>query len=155
MTDDTSQVKSLVDFLRAHDIAALATIKEGGVAHATTIFYYAEEDLKLYFLTKYDTLKFINLKTNNNVGLVVTDEKSFQTVQIEGIAKEVDYAHEYEKTVKKYIENQAKNGRDWEKIPINHITAGYYSFVQISPTWVRWIDFNNWNHLVKFEQHFS
>ena len=150
---ENAPVKDLIEFLRKHDIASVATVKENGQAHATTIFYYVEDDLKIYFLTKYDTLKFKNLKTNFTVGLVITDEPLYQSVQIEGTAKEVDYSHEFSATVKKFTDNLAKNGKDWEGIPLNHMTAGYFAFVQITPTWIRWVDFKNWGHIVKYEQN--
>ena len=146
--------KELLDFLRVHDITALATTSESGIAHASTTYYYVEDDLRFYLLTKHDTFKFKNLSKNKSVALVVTDEQKLQTVQIEGTAKEVNYANESAPTVKKFIENLAKNGLQWDELPVNHLDAGYYAFVQITPTWIRWSDFKNWKHTVKFEQRF-
>ena len=147
-------VADLLMFLRAHDIAALATVSETNAAHATTTYFYVEDDLNFYMLTKYETFKFKNLTKNHSVALVVTNEKSLETVQVEGIAKEVDYSHEYAPTVKRFTKNLEKNGWKWENIPLNHVFAGYYSFVQIKPTWIRWSDFRDWEHKVKFEQRF-
>ena len=151
---DNASSQELLQFLRSHDVAALASIKENK-AYASTIYYFVEDDLRFYFLTRNGTLKFTNLRENGGVGLVITDQQTLQTVQVQGIAKEVDYSKEYQTTVKKFTDQLAKSGKEWEKIPINHITSGYYAFVQITPTWIRWTDFINWAHKVKFEQKFA
>ena len=155
MVTDPKIAQELLQFLRLHDVAALATITDGTKAHATTIFYYVEDDFKFYFLTRNATLKYSNLNSNGLVGLVTTDSTTFQTVQIEGIAKEVDYTKEYAGVMQKYIDNLAKNNRQWANIPLNHMpNSGYYALIQVTPTWIRWTDFTNWAHTVKYEQHF-
>lgn len=155
MIADPKIAQQLLQFLRSHDVAALATITDGTKVHATTIFYYVEDDFKFYFLTRNATLKYSNLNTHGVVGLVVTDPVTLQTVQVEGTAKEVDYAKEYAPTIKKYTDNLAANNRQWANIPLNHMPdAGYYALIQITPTWLRWTDFTNWAHTVKFEQKF-
>lgn len=155
MSVDPNIVQQLLQFLRSHDVAALATIKDGNKAYATTIFYFAEDDLRFYFLTRNETLKYSNLNTNGSVGLVISDPATLQTVQVEGTAKEVDYSKEYAATMKKYTDNLVKNNRKWESIPLNHMLGtGYYALIQITPSWIRWTDFQNWAHTVKFEQHF-
>lgn len=156
MALDPVVVKELLTFLRSNDVAVLATIKSGNIAHATTIYFYAEDDLTFYFLTRNETMKFNNIKANNSVALVVSDPVTLQTVQVEGKATEVDYTRQYAGTMKKFTDALVKNGQEWDKIPINHMaSAGYYSFVRITPGWIRWTDYKQWEHTVKFEAHFS
>jgi general stress protein 26 len=155
MVVDPKVSQELLQFLRSHDVAALATITDGTKAHATTIFYYVEDDFKIYFLTRNATLKYSNLNNNGVVGLVVTDPVTLQTVQVEGTAKEVDYTKKYAPAMQKYTDNLAKNNKQWANIPLNHMpNVGYYAFIQVTPTWIRWTDFTNWSHTVKFEQKF-
>lgn len=155
MQTDPNQVKSLLEFLRTHDVAVLATIQDGTRAHATTIYYYVDDDLKFYFLTRNETLKFSNLKEDGDVGMAITDATGLQTVQIEGKAREVDYARQYAPIVKKFIDGLAKSGKAWEQIPLNRINSGYFAFIQVTPTWIRWCDFKDWAHTVKFEQRYG
>lgn len=153
---DNVPVQEVLQFLRTHIIAAIATILHGTKAHATTIYYYTDDDLKMYFLTKGETLKFSNIIHGGSVGLVVTDPQTLQTIQVEGTAKEVDYSKEYAQVMKKYVDTLTQNGLQWANIPLNHMEkVGYYTFVQITPTWIRWTDFKNWAHTVKFEQRFG
>lgn len=155
MEQDPAALQQLLQFLKSHDIAALATIREGN-AHATTIFYYVEDDLKFYFLTRDETFKFANLKKDARIGLVITDPTTLQTVQVEGIAREADYTREAAGTMEKYSLTLQKNGHLWEKIPLNHMpSTGYYVFVQINPTWIRWTDYTDLAHKVKFEQRYT
>lgn len=152
--EDKVVVQELLQFLRSHEVGALATIKEGK-AHAASIYYYIDDDLRVYFLTRNETLKFSNMVKEGTVGFVVTDPVTLQTVQIEGTGREVDYTGEYAAVMKKYVDQLSKSGKAWENIPINHMLGtGYYAFAQITPSWIRWTDFKNWAHTVKFEQKF-
>jgi len=152
---EDSKVQDLLNFLRKQNSAVLATIKTGNVAHAATIYFYTEDDLRFYFLTKNSTMKFTNIKENHSVALVISDPDNLETVQVEGIAREVDYAKEYSQTMEKFTQKLESRGKEWEKIPLNHIqNKGYYVFVQITPTWIRWTDYKDWEHQVKFEQKF-
>ncbi|HEX7042704.1 MAG TPA: pyridoxamine 5'-phosphate oxidase family protein [Patescibacteria group bacterium] len=156
MEDDPAKVTELLTFLRSHNSAVLATVRNGSTPHATTIYFYVEDDLNFYFLTKNETAKFDNIKKNINVALVVSDTQTLQTVQLEGTAQEVDYTKTYASTMNKLLSIIAKNGEEWEKIPLNHVeNSGYFVFVQIKPTWLRFSDYKNWQHTTKFEKRFS
>ncbi|HYK08955.1 MAG TPA: pyridoxamine 5'-phosphate oxidase family protein [Candidatus Eisenbacteria bacterium] len=155
MVLDQAPVTELLTFLRSHYVGVLATVAPGNTAHATSIFYYPEDDLRCYFLTKNETHKFNNIKENHSVALVVSDPLTLQTVQVQGLAKEVDYTLEFASTMKKYTEMLSKSGNQWDSIPLNHINnVGYFTLVQITPTWIRWTDFKNWGQTIKFEQTF-
>ena len=154
MIEDPQVAQQLLQFLRTQNVAALATVREHK-AHAATIFYYIDDDLKFYFLTRNGTLKFNELVKDSSVGLVITDAYTFQTVQVEGIAKEVDYVKEYNEVMRKYLNSILSRGKTWESIPLNQmIQSGYYAFVQVTPSWIRWTDFTNWSHGVKYEKRF-
>lgn len=152
MPDTVATITDVLQFLHTQDVAMLATIKEGK-AHAAAIYYHVEDDAKLYFLTKNETGKFRNLMQDNSVALVISDTSKLQTVQIEGIAREVDYTKEYSEVMKRFSAQLSQSGKAWEGLPINHLSqAGYYAFVQVTPTWIRWSDFKNWGHTILFEQ---
>ena len=155
MTDP--KVKNdLLQFLQSHDVATLATIKPDGMPHLTTLYILADDDLHFYFLTKNETTKFRNLGENQKVALLITDVATLQTVQIEGTAKEVSYTTDYKKQMDEYTKMLENTKKDWAKIPINHLpNSGYYSFIRVSPSWIRWSDFKNWAHSVRFEEHYS
>lgn len=147
--------EDLITFLATYHAAGLATIKPGNIAHATTIYYYSDPGCNFYFLTKDLTGKFDNIKDNQTVGLVITDNSALQTVQVEGLAGEVDYSKQYAKEMQAYTDKLSKFGQQWEQIPLNHLAEGYYAFVRIVPKWILWKDFKNWGNTVQYEQRFD
>jgi nitroimidazol reductase NimA-like FMN-containing flavoprotein (pyridoxamine 5'-phosphate oxidase superfamily) len=147
--------EDLLGFLSKHYVATLATVKPDSSAHATTIYFHVDKDLNFYFLTRDMTTKFTNIKTHQHVALAITDAESLETVQVEGVAGEVDYTKTYADTVKEFVAKLNANGKSWEKIPLNHIADGYYVFVQIKPTSIKWVDFKEWGHTLQFEEKFT
>lgn len=149
-----SREEKLESFLRQHPLASLATVSSAHKAHASSVFYFTDESLNFYFMTKDSTVKYKNMQKNNKVALVVSDQTSLQTVQVEGVVKEVDHADEIIAISEKLIEISEKSSRSWEALPISKIKRGAFAFFKITPTSIRWIDFNKWNNNVQFEQYF-
>lgn len=157
MIIDNVSVTELLAFLRSHQVAVLATVNNTNDSpHATTIYYYVEDDLKFYFLTRNQSAKMNNIKKNQSVALAITDPASLQTVQVEGLAMEVDYSQKYASTIKKFTDQLAKNDKEWSDLPLNHQgNSGYFAFVQVTPSWIRWSDYKSWEHAIKFEKNFT
>ncbi len=156
MAENTATSEMLLNFLHSYDVAVLATIKPGNISHAATIYYYVDDNFNFYFVTKNETSKFKNIENNHSVSLVITDSVTLQTIQVEGNAEEVDYTKEYAPMMAKYNETLSENRQEWDKIPLNHVPdSGYFAFVKVTPTWIRWSDYKNWEHIVKFDHKFS
>ena len=155
MSENTASSDMLLSFLREYDVAALSTIMPGNVAHGTAIYYYVDEDFNFYFLTKSETLKFKNIETNNSASLVVIDQETLQTVQVDGVAEEVDYKNEYASQLQMYNQTLARNRQEWHKVPLTHVPGSEWTFVKVTPKWMRWTDYKNWEHSIKFEHKFS
>lgn len=66
--------------------AALGTIDAQGNPQTAITYFYADEDLNVYFLTPVDTRKYENMIARPHVALAIGGGTTYTTVQIEGTA---------------------------------------------------------------------
>lgn len=81
-------------FLRAHDLAVIATVDETGSPHAATVRYASDENFNVYFMTRIESRKFRNVMVHAKVAVVITDTQVMETVQMTGIAGRIEDMHE-------------------------------------------------------------
>lgn len=79
------------EYLKTMETCVIATAGADGQPEAATIGFSHDDSFVILFGTNRSTRKYANLKANPKCALVVGFE-SPQTVQIEGIAEEVDAA---------------------------------------------------------------
>ncbi len=122
----------VLDFLRQHHLAVLATADETGKPEAAVLGFAETDAFELIFNTSNTTLKFQNLQKNPRVAVVIGWDKG-QTVQYEGTVREVsgDEAARYREIL--YAKNPAS--RQHEQKPDER------HFV-IAPMWLRYSDIN-------------
>lgn len=142
--------QKLLDFLRGHLVASLATIRPDGRAHASTIYYAIDENLNFFFVTKEGTNKHTNIERNAAVALAISDETTLDTVQIEGAARRAA-GKEFLSAIDTLTQKVVRNHRQWDKIPASLIKSGQFAFYVIEPSWIRWMNYQDWNDIVKFE----
>jgi general stress protein 26 len=116
------------DFLSGHDTCVLATVHAAGLPQAATVgFWHDDTTMDILVGTHDASRKFANLEQNPAVALVVGFEGK-ETVQIEGVAKEVDQSKIVDKieqfmakvpAVRKYAEQPGQ------------------TYFLIKPTWLR------------------
>ena len=82
--------KAAHKFLSAHKAATLATIATNMIPDAATVFYIVDKDLTIYFMTRIESRKFRNIQKQNVVSMVMTDEKTMETVQLTGKAERIE-----------------------------------------------------------------
>ncbi len=122
----------VLNFLRQHHLAVLATADETGKPEAAVLGFAETDAFELIFNTSNTTLKFQNLQKNPQVAVVIGWDNG-QTVQYEGNVREV-YG---EKAVRYKAILYTKN-------PTSHqheLMPDERHFV-ISPTWLRYSDIN-------------
>ena len=95
MTDLRSR---LLDFLRRHDTMTLATTGPGGEPQAAAVFYAADDQLNIYFLSAPSSRHGRNLNRNSRVAATVQADgqpwREIRGLQIEGTARETEGARE-------------------------------------------------------------
>jgi pyridoxine/pyridoxamine 5'-phosphate oxidase len=79
--------EEMLDFVRAHPLAVVATVAEDGSPEAALMGIAMTADARVVFDTVKGSRKYANLRREKRVALVVGWESEI-TVQLEGIAEE-------------------------------------------------------------------
>ena len=136
-------------FLAAHNTMTLATIALDGTPQAAAVFYAADDDLNLYFLSSPNSRHSQNLSRQPQVAATVhADGQAWQAIQglqIQGIAYQVDGPGELARATRVYagrfeflkglLDAVATNGPVALRGPV-----ASSRFYVLRPTWIRLID---------------
>lgn len=135
--------------LNKSKLGVVGTINDQGKPESAALYYTFDGDLNIYFATKDSTRKYKNILKNENVSFVVVTEEPPQTLQLEGVASvhsdAGDQKHLFEELV------GLASFRHFSA-PINQQPAGGLQFVKISPTWLRFGNFEVRKHGDTFEE---
>jgi general stress protein 26 len=71
MSNEENLKAKVLNFLHGNKLASLATASKSGEPHSTTVFFVADNDLNLYFITKSNTKKVNNISENNLVAMSI------------------------------------------------------------------------------------
>lgn len=121
----------LLDFVRSHRLAVVATISPAGNPQAAVVGFAATEDLEIVFDTVDATRKVANLRRNPAIALVIGwDEEC--TVQIEGVADEPAGP-----------ELEALKDTYFGRFPDGRVRARWpgITYIRVRPIWLRYSDF--------------
>lgn len=112
----------------------LSTISVENMPQSACVYYIIDKFLNIYFITRSNSRKFTNIKTNPNVSFVVTQELPPRTIQIEGKATIVTDPNEemayFDKLIKVATENS-------EIPPVSQLADGEMVFVKMETNWAR------------------
>lgn len=129
--DEDHTKRMLVEFLRKHTLAVIATCHRNGKPEAATIDFSVRDNLEVVFSTFKETRKFDNLAERPGVAFVVGWNDNI-TVQYEGEATRVPAA-DIEEYQEAYL-NSLPAAREF-------IERGAVMF-KATPRWIRYSDFN-------------
>jgi uncharacterized protein YhbP (UPF0306 family) len=143
----------LLEFLRRHDTMTLATTGPGGEPQAAAVFYAADEELNLYFLSDPSSRHARNLREEPHVAATVQADgqpwREIRGLQIEGAAREIVGAREIVRAAGVYglrfeflrelLDIHAAPGGDAGAIVLQGALAAN-RFHALRPTWIRLID---------------
>ncbi|HVY72654.1 MAG TPA: pyridoxamine 5'-phosphate oxidase family protein [Candidatus Paceibacterota bacterium] len=140
MTEEMDNVrKDALAFLKRHKTGVLATRGEAVGPHASMVYYTADDDFNIYFVTLENSRKFKALSAHPQVAFVVATPDVPQTLQIEGMA--VDITTDTQVAQKKDEIMQVLNSNPNFYAPITKMDPSEVVVVWLRPTWVRWSDF--------------
>ncbi|QRM56901.1 pyridoxamine 5'-phosphate oxidase family protein [Sinorhizobium sp. BG8] len=129
--DDDHKKRMILEFLRKHILAVIATCHRNGTPEAATIDFSVLDNLEIVFSSFKETRKFGNLAERPGVAFVVGWDDNI-TVQYEGEATKVPAAD-----IEQYQEallNSVPADREF-------IERGAVMF-KATPRWIRYSDFN-------------
>lgn len=131
--------KDALAFLKRHKTGVIATVAGEYSVHASMVYYVAEDDFNIYFMTLITSRKFKALQEHPQVAFTVAASDIPQTLQIEGMA--MDISLDADAARKKDALMQVLNSNDWFSAPITKLDPAEVVVVWIRPTWMRWGDY--------------
>ena len=122
--------RELLNFIRRHSLAVVATTSETGVAQGAVVEFGSSDDLEVIFDTFRSSRKYENLKREQRCSFVIGWDGD-RTLQYEGIATELDGAdlQRYQSIYFDQVPEAAKFAED----------PGV-AFFRVVPTWIRLTD---------------
>lgn len=126
-------------FLKHHKTGVLATVAGKYEVHASMVYYTADNDFNIYFLTPITTRKFKALQEHPQVAFTVSAADVPQTLQIEGMAMDVSLDAEAAKKRRELFDVLSSN--NWFYGPITKLDQAETVLVWVRPTWIRWADY--------------
>lgn len=122
----------VLEFLKRHTLAVIATTHPNGTPEAAVIDFSARDDLEIVFDTFSNTRKYANFVQNPAAAIVVGWDSNI-TVQYEGLAEPVA-ANDVVRYQRDHIDRIPEEG--------DFIERGAIIF-RIRPRWIRYSDFTS------------
>lgn len=124
------------DFLKQNTIGVVSTRGSHGMESAA-VHYTFDDALNLYFNTRTNSRKYENIKEQPEVVFVVYSTEPSRTLQITGVAEEIE---EFDGTKDVYVRllEQTLKGK---AAPIESLYSAI-RFIKIRTTWARFGDFS-------------
>ncbi len=135
---EKSEVKRRVKgFLQEHPVGVLSTVGGDSASYSTTVYFVADDNLNIYFLSKTETQKVKNIRDNNKVMLVAFETKTQTNIQISGSAYEEKDGPSSQNIFKEIIE-AARKTSNAEVPPVSKLLAGAYAAYKIKPNQINY-----------------
>ncbi|MDO8582837.1 MAG: pyridoxamine 5'-phosphate oxidase family protein [bacterium] len=135
------ELQKAIQFVERCSLAALATISPEGVPYASAIHVVVDVNLSFYFVTKAETAKWEHIQRSPLVALVITNDDTRQTLQVQGLASSGLTTELEISIINKFAAfPEASLHPEW-KLPSRQLTGGEYVIVKIEPTWARLASF--------------
>lgn len=142
---DTSKKLDALAFLQGHAAGVIATADSDGQPHASAVYYKAEDDFSIYFLTLATTKKYANLKANPKVAFTVGSSDIPKTLQMEGVAEEIQYEDEKNAKLTDLVGVLMANSKFYFP-PLTQLDKAEVVLIWIEPKKVKWSDFSTTAH---------
>lgn len=128
--NDIQAKRIILEFLRGHTLAVVATSNRDGRPQAAAIDFSVRDTLEIVFDTFEHTRKFLNLSTSSHVAFVVGWDNNI-TVQYEGDASRVP-ARDIERYQEEHLASVPAEREFVEKGAV---------IFKVDPRWIRYSDF--------------
>jgi nitroimidazol reductase NimA-like FMN-containing flavoprotein (pyridoxamine 5'-phosphate oxidase superfamily) len=126
-------------FLKNHTAGVLATVSGENQPRASAVYYACDDTFNIYFLTLLDSRKFAAIKANPKVAFTIGTFDVPQTLQMEGMATEVQREDESSPHIAELAKVLTSNSTYYA--PIARLNTATPALIWIRPTWIRWGNF--------------
>lgn len=117
----------------------MGTVSQSGDAHASMVYYTADDAFNVYFLTLPGTRKYQAISAHPQVAFTVSTADVPATLQLEGVA--MDISLDPDIAAKKSELMEVLNSNQWFYGPIAKLDPADVVVVWVRPTWVRWANY--------------
>ena len=127
------------DFLAKNKLCVVSTISPESKPQSAVCLYIADDDMNFYFVTRSQTRKVSNLRSNKNVALVIGTELAPFTIQAEGNAEPVS-GNSYDEFMNKFKERP-----DMQALysgPFLMLPGADFTVFKVSTNWLRYMELN-------------
>lgn len=133
MQDEKTR-KEVFEFLDKHIVAVLATSSKTGTLQASAMYFIVDSDFNFFFLTKSNTQKFTNITESNKVAIIVVDNASPKSVEVEGtVDLTLDVVKQREVT-NNISEKSAQLGEAYWPPPVSQLKGGELMVFKVIPS---------------------
>lgn len=126
-------------FLKRHKTGVLAAAGHDNHPHASAVYYASDDNFNIYFLTLKNSRKYEALSAHPQVAFVIGTEGVPQTLQIEGLAKDITLDTNAQEKIGNVAEVLMAN--PVFAAPITKLDPASSALIWIRPTWIRWADY--------------
>ena len=130
-------------------LGVVSTVNEENKPESAFVYYAFDENLNIYFATREVSRKYKNILQNKNVSFVIATENPPQTLQLEGIASVHNDAGEQKHLFQELV---GLASTKHFSAPISQQPTGGLQFIKISPSWIRFGNFEVRKHGDTFEE---
>lgn len=134
-----NEIADSVKSLEQH-LGVVSTAGEDGKVESAVVYFTFDKDLNIYFLTRTGSRKYKNILKNPSVAFIAYSEYPPQTLQLEGIASDINDPKEQGKIFTDLM-TLAKN-HSYAEPPIGQMMESELAVMKITPSWARFGNFN-------------
>ena len=119
----------------------LSTASEEGKPWGAAVYYVADEDFNIYFVTRTGSYKYQNLDKNPVVAFTVADAQTQTTVQVQGRVERIPVQKYMDEVANKLAHVEHPDTHNWTP-PVEKIHEGNFMPLQIIPDKLRFANYS-------------
>ena len=123
-TEGNDHKQVAYDFISTNRLAALATTDNKGVPHVAPVYCVVDIELNIYFSTRIEGRKFVNLEECPIVAMTFIDEKNIATIQLTGSSERIQDM-EIEQSVMRDLARLRYQDPNWPVPTLRLFDKGY------------------------------
>ncbi len=126
-------------FLASHKTGVLSTISKDQRPRGRLVYFASDDEFTIYFMTLATTRKMEDLTSYPLAAFTVSDESTFQTLQMEGTVVDITNSPTDDTIIESLFHRLQVEAGHYP--PLAHLDRGDVKFFRIDPEWIRWGDF--------------
>lgn len=135
-TSSPETVERAYRFLESHPAGVISTVQPDGMPHAVVVYFTINKEFEMFFVTKVETRKYRNIRSNPNAVIVSFDNFSQTTVQVTGVVSE-EKDDKLRRALLSTLDRLTEAGTYSRTPPITKLEAGEYIVLKLKPEMIR------------------